>query len=235
MQLKRVVLGVGNTFLVPRPSDVLNLQQSDVNTFINCSSSSSLEVLRVYVDNSSENKLFDIQNNSQFVLDIVKDSPTSFSPVNFSNKVTSTPHKDVSNNRERFMSSTISYVDKNNIDSENELSYDSVLSSPGSLASDVTDIYENTSVPQCDSSRESTYSSENISVLSDRTYIYNISSNETSIETLNRPHLMLIVQRSHLNPVISQIVRINRICRLVILTHLYMTHQVLTHKKVCSK
>ena len=73
-------------------------------------------------------------------------------------------------------------MDNNNIDSENELSYDSVLSSPGSLASDVTYSYENTSVPQCG---ESTYSSESISVLSDRTYIYNISSNETSIETLN--------------------------------------------------
>ena len=124
-------------------------------------------------------------------------------------------------------------MDNNNIDSENELSYDSVLSSPGSLASDVTYINENTSVPQCG---ESTYSSESISVLSDRTYIYNISSNETSIETLSLskiPHLMQIVQRSHLNPVMSQIVRINRICRLVILTYLYMTHQVLTHKQVC--
>ena len=103
--------------------------------------------------------------------------------MNFSNKVTSTPHKDVSNNSQRFLSSAISYVDNTSIDSENDLSYDSVLSSPGSLASAY--IYENTSVPQCYSSGESTYSSENISVLSERTYIYNISSNETSIETLN--------------------------------------------------
>ena len=177
--------GLGDHFLVPSPSNVLQLQQNDLNTFINCSSSSSLEVLRVSVDNSCENKTFDIQNDSQFVLDIVEDSPTCCSPMNFSNKVTSTPHKDVSNNSQRFLSSTTSYVDNTSIDSENDLSYDSVLSSPGSLASDVTYIYENTSVTQCDSSGESTYSSENISVLSDRTYIYNISSNETSIETLN--------------------------------------------------
>ena len=171
--------------MVLSPSNVLHLQQNDVNTFINCSSSSSLEVLRVSVDNSSENKTFDIQNDSQFVLDIVEDSPTCCSPVNFSNKVTLTPQKDISNNSERFLSSSISYVDNINIDSENELSYDSVLSSSGSLASDVTYIYEDTSVPQCDSSGESTYSSESISVLSDRTYIYNISSNKTSIDTLN--------------------------------------------------
>ena len=36
--------------LVPSPSNVVNLQQNDVNTFINCSSSCSLEVLRVSVE-----------------------------------------------------------------------------------------------------------------------------------------------------------------------------------------
>ena len=88
---KNYVEGIGNNFLVPSPSYVLQFQQNCVNTFINCSSLSSLEVLRVSIDNSSENKTFDIQNDSQFVLDIVEDSPTSCSPVNFSNKVTSTP------------------------------------------------------------------------------------------------------------------------------------------------
>ena len=42
--------------------------------------------------------------------------------MNFSNKVTLTPHKNVSNNGERFLSSTISYADNNNIDRDNELS-----------------------------------------------------------------------------------------------------------------
>ena len=76
-------------------------------------------------------------------------------------------------------------MDNYNTDCENELCYDSNLSPSGSLASDVIYIFENHAVPHCDSSGEGTNSSESIYVLSDRTYIYNISSNETNIETLN--------------------------------------------------
>ena len=76
-------------------------------------------------------------------------------------------------------------MDNNNTDCDNELCYDSNLSFSGLLASYVAYIYENHAVPRCDSTRESIYSSESISVLSDRTYIFDINSNETSIETLN--------------------------------------------------
>ena len=56
-------------------------------------------------------------------------------------------------------------MDNNNTDSDNELCYDSNLSFPRSLASYLTYIYENHAVPHCDSTRESIYSSESISVL----------------------------------------------------------------------
>ena len=38
---------------------------------------------------------------------------------------------------------------------------------------------------KCDSSRESIYSSKNVSVLIDGTYVYNLGSNETSTVKIN--------------------------------------------------
>ena len=101
----------------------------------------------------------------------------------------------------------------------------------------MTYINENNAVSHCDSSRESIYSSESISVFqSDRTYIYKIDSNEPSIETLNSSIETSFDADGSEIPlylVMSQIVWINLIWRLVILTHLYMPHQVLTHIQVC--
>ena len=80
VQWERAVYGVGNHFLVPSPSNVLHLQQNDVNTFINCSISSSLEVLRVSVHNSSDNKTLIIKMTHTLFLTLLKIHPHLAAP-----------------------------------------------------------------------------------------------------------------------------------------------------------
>ena len=76
-------------------------------------------------------------------------------------------------------------MENENKDSDSELNYDTDLSSSHSSASDVTYVYENLVDKLCDRSRDSICSSENVSVFSDGTYVYNLRSIETSIEKMN--------------------------------------------------
>lgn len=170
----------GSHFMVPKDINGSSKYHDLVYTLKDCSQSSSF----VSFDSSSshfEFKDFLADTNSLFPTDNSCSSSDCYDSETFSithENVHSTPISETEVYDQKYLlSSGIKYCEADTRDPDSELQYSTDTELTHTSARDVTYIYEESSVPSvCDIFEVN--SLENVSDLSDDTFVYNVSSNE---------------------------------------------------------